>query len=101
MSKVMTALLKQRRESIEQFEKAQRIDLAQKERQEIAIIEHYLPKAPSALELEAIVTAAVRETGARSPKDMGAVMKAVMAKLAGHAVGGKQISDLVRAKLQG
>jgi uncharacterized protein len=101
MSKVMTALLKQRRESIEQFEKAQRIDLAQKERQEIAIIEHYLPKAPSALELEAIVTAAVRETGARSPKDMGAVMKAVMAKLAGHAVDGKQISDLVRAKLQG
>jgi uncharacterized protein len=101
MSKVMTTLIKQRRESVEQFEKAQRTDLAQKERQEISIIELYLPKGLSAQELEAVVTSVVSETGARSPKDMGTVMKGVMARLAGQAVDGKQISDLVRAKLQG
>jgi uncharacterized protein len=101
MSKVMTTLIKQRRESVEQFEKAQRTDLAQKERQEISIIELYLPKGLSAQELEAVVTSVVSETGARSPKDMGMVMKGVMARLAGQAVDGKQISDLVRAKLQG
>lgn len=100
MSRVMTALIKQRRESVEQFEKAQRIDLAAKERQEIAIIEGYLPEALTPHELESIVVAAVTDTGARSLKDMGAVMKAVMARLAGQAVDGKQISDLVRSKLQ-
>jgi hypothetical protein len=100
MSRVMTALLKQRRESVEQFEKAQRADLAAKERQEITIIEGYLPRAPSPQELEAVVASVVAETGARSLKDMGAVMKAVMARLAGQAVDGKQVSDLVRARLQ-
>lgn len=101
MSRVMTTLIKQRRESVEQFEKAQRADLAQKERQEISIIEHYLPKAPSSQELDALVVAVIRETGAASIKEMGAVMKAVMARLAGQTVDGKQISDLVRSKLQG
>jgi uncharacterized protein YqeY len=100
MSRVMTALIKQRRESVEQFEKAQRADLAAKERREITIIEGYLPRALSPQELEAVVASVVAETGARSLKDMGAVMKAVMARLAGQAVDGKQVSDLVRARLQ-
>lgn len=100
MSRVMTALIKQRRESVEQFEKAQRTDLAAKERQEISIIEGYLPPAVTPEQLADIVAAAITETGARSMKDMGAVMKAVMARLAGQPVDGKQVSDLVRAKLQ-
>ncbi len=100
MSRVMTTLIKQRRESVEQFEKAQRTEMAEKERQEITIIEAYLPKALSPQELETIVASVVAETGTHSLKDMGTVMKAVMARLAGQAVDGKQISDLVKAKLQ-
>jgi len=100
MSRVMTALIKQRRESVEQFQKAQRVDLAEKERKEISIIEHYLPKALSPDELEAIVVAVLADTGASSVKDLGTVMKAVMARLAGQAVDGKHLSDLVRSKLQ-
>jgi hypothetical protein len=99
MSKIMATLIKQRRESVEQFEKAQRMELAEKERKEITIIETYLPKALSPEELEQIVASVLAETGARSLKDMGAVMKAVMARLAGQAVDGKQVSDLVKAKL--
>jgi uncharacterized protein YqeY len=100
MSQVMTTLIKQRRESVEQFEKAQRMELAEKERQEITIIETYLPKALSLQELEQIVASVVTETGAHSLKEMGAVMKAIMARLAGQAVDGKQVSDLVKAKLK-
>ena len=100
MSRVMTTLIKQRRESVEQFEKAQRADLAAKERQEITIIEKYLPQALTPQELESIVASVLTETGAHSLKDMGAVMKAVMARLTGQAVDGKLISELVRAKLQ-
>ena len=100
MSLVMTTLIKQRRESVEQFEKAQRTELAEKERREIAIIEAYLPKAPSLQELESLVASVVAETGAHSLKEMGAVMKAVLGRLANQAVDGKQISDLVRAKLK-
>ena len=99
MSRIMATLIKQRRESVEQFEKAQRVELAEKERKEITIIETYLPKAISSEELERIIASALADTGGRSLKDMGAVMKAVMARLAGQAVDGKQISDLVRAKL--
>lgn len=99
MSRIMATLIKQRRESVEQFEKAQRIELAEKERKEITIIETYLPKALSAEELDRIIVSVLADTGSRSLKDMGAVMKAVMARLAGQAVDGKQISDLVRAKL--
>jgi len=99
MSRIMSTLIKQRRESVSQFEKAQRLELAEKERKEISIIEAYLPQAPSPQELEHIVTSVLSETGANSLKDMGAVMKAVMARLAGQAVDGKVISDLVRAKL--
>jgi len=100
MSRVMTTLIKQRRESVEQFEKAQRTELAEKERKEITIIEAYLPKALSPQELEQIVASVLTETGIHSLKEIGAVMKAVMARLAGQAVDGKQVSDLVKAKLK-
>lgn len=99
MSRVMTTLVKQRRESVEQFEKAQRTELAAKERKEIEIIESYLPKPLSPQELEAIVASAVTETGSRSLKDMGTVMKTVMARLAGQSIDGKRVSDLVKSKL--
>jgi uncharacterized protein YqeY len=100
MSRIMTTMIKQRKESVEQYEKGQRAELAAKERQEISIIEAYLPKALSSDELIQTVDAVIRETGANSPKDMGAVMKAVMARLAGQPVDGKQVSDLVRSRLK-
>jgi len=100
MSRIMTTMIKQRKESVEQYEKGQRAELAAKERQEISIIEAYLPKALSPEELDWTVDAVIRETGAGSAKDMGAVMKAVMARLAGQPVDGKQVSDLVRSKLK-
>ena len=100
MSRVMTTMIKQRRESIEQFEKGNRAELAAKERQEITILESYLPQAFSLEQLSAVVDAIIQETGARSLKEMGVVMKAVMARVAGQPVDGKQVSDLVRAKLQ-
>ena len=99
MSRVMTALVKQRRESVEQFEKAQRTELAEKERKEIQIIESYLPKPLSHQELEALVVSIIRETGSSSMKDMGNIMKAVMARVAGQPLDGKQVSALVKSKL--
>ena len=100
MSRIMTTMIKQRKESVEQYEKGQRAELAAKERQEISIIEAYLPKALSADELAQAVDAVIRETGSSSAKDMGAVMKAVMARLAGQSIDGKQVSDLVRSRLK-
>ena len=100
MSRVMTTMIKQRRESIEQFEKGNRAELAAKERQEITILESYLPQAFSPEQLSAVVDAVIQETGARSLKEMGVVMKAVMARVAGQPVDGRQISELVRTKLQ-
>ena len=100
MSRIMTTMIKQRKESVEQFEKGQRAELAAKERQEISIIEAYLPKALSPDDLDRTVDAVIRESGATSAKDMGAVMKAVMARLAGQPVDGTQVSDLVRSKLK-
>src|SRR5688500_3872729 len=100
MSRIMTTMIKQRKESVEQFEKGQRAELAAKERQEISIIETYLPQALSAEELAQTVDAVIRETGATSAKDMGLVMKAVMARLAGQPVDGKTVSVLVRSKLK-
>ena len=100
MSRVMATMIKQRRESVEQFEKGNRTELAAKERQEITILESYLPQPLSPEQLSPIVDAAIQDTGARSLKEMGVVMKAVMARVAGQPVDGKQISDLVRAKLQ-
>ncbi|MBX3344123.1 MAG: GatB/YqeY domain-containing protein [Nitrospira sp.] len=100
MSRIMTTLIKQRKEAAEQFEKGNRQDLAAKERQEITIIEGYLPAALSADEIAQIVSVVVAESGASSIKDMGQVMKTVMARLAGHSVDGKVVSELVKAALQ-
>ena len=100
MSRVMTTLVKQRRESIEHFQKGNRLDLANKEQMEIAIIEGYLPKAMSPEEIANTVEAVIRDSGASGMKDMGLVMKGVMARLEGQTVDGKQVSDLVRSKLQ-
>lgn len=100
LTRIMTGLVKLRKEAVEQYQKAQRNDLAGKELQEISIIEAYLPKALSEEELIQTIDAVVRETGAKSVKDLGAVMKAVMAKLAGQPVDGKRVNELVRARLQ-
>ncbi|MDP9132917.1 MAG: GatB/YqeY domain-containing protein [Nitrospirota bacterium] len=100
MSRIMTTLIKQRKEAAEQFEKGNRQDLATKERQEIIIIEGYLPAAFSSDEVAQIVETVVKESGASSVKDMGSEMKAVMARLTGQTVDGKLISDLVKASLQ-
>lgn len=100
MSRIMTTLIKQRKEAAEQFEKGNRRDLAAKERQEISIIESYLPAAVSADELARIVAEVITESGATSIKDMGLVMKSVMARLAGQSVDGKVVSDLVKTALQ-
>ena len=100
MSRVMTTMIKQRRESVELFEKGNRAELAAKERQEITILESYLPQALSPEQLAAVLDAVIQETGAQSLKEMGMVMKAVMARVVGQPIDGKQISDLVRAKLQ-
>ena len=95
----MPALVKQRRDSIEQFSKAGRTDLVEKETGEIAILDHYLPPAVTPDEIDSAVAAAIAETGATSPKDMGKVMKAVMPKLAGKNADGRAVNEAVRRKL--
>ena len=100
MSRIMTTLIKQRKEAAEQFEKGNRQDLAQKERLEISIIEGYLPAALSSEELSQLVQTVIKDSGASSLKDMGQVMKAVMSRVAGQTVDGKLVSDLVKAALQ-
>ncbi len=100
LSRIMTTLIKQRKEAAEQFEKGNRQDLAQKELQEASIIEQYLPKAMSDTEILQVIETAIREAGATSPKDVGPVMKVVMSRLAGQPVDGKRVNELVRAKLQ-
>ena len=99
VQKALQTLVKQRRDSIESYEKAGRAELAAKEANEIAVIETYLPQAASADEIVAAVDAAVAETGASSIKDMGNVMKAAMAHLAGKSADGRAVSDAVKAKL--
>lgn len=96
---IVSMLVKQRRDSIDQFTKGGRVDLADKEQAEIAVLEAYLPAAASDEEIAAAVAAAVAETGATTAKDMGKVMKAVMAALAGKTVDGKKVSDAVRQSL--
>ena len=96
---VVSSLVKQRRDSIEQFTKGGRQDLADKETAEIAVLETYLPPAVDTADLERVVDAAIASTGASSAKDMGRVMKAVMAELAGKTVDGKLVNELVRRKL--
>ena len=96
---VLQTLVKQRRESVEQFTQGGRKDLAEKEAKEIKIIEKYLPAAPSDDEMHHAIEAAIAEAGADSLKQMGAVIKAARAKLEGKAVDGKALSDRVRDKL--
>ena len=99
MQSLLRSLVKQRRDSIEQYEKAGRQELVDKEQAEIDVIATYLPQGASAAEIEAAVTAAIAETGANSMKDMGKVMKAVQAALAGKNADGKIVADTVKAKL--
>jgi uncharacterized protein YqeY len=96
---VVSSLVKQRRDSIDQFSKAGRQDLVDKETAEIAVLDEYLPPAAAAEEIDAAVAAAVSETGASSAKDIGKVMKAVMPKLAGKNVDGRTVNEAVRKKL--
>jgi uncharacterized protein YqeY len=96
---VVAALVKQRKDSIAQFTAGGRQDLADKEAAEIRVLETYLPPAADPAMVEQAVVDAIRETGAASPKDMGKVMKAAMAKLAGQSVDGKTVNELVRQKL--
>ena len=97
----MKQLLKQRKDSIEQYEKAGREDLAAKEAAEVTVIEAYLPSAATPEEIEKAVADAVAQTGASSMKDMGTVMKAALENLAGKNADGKAVSEAVKAKLNG
>jgi len=99
VQKLLRSLVKQRRDSIEQYEKAGRQELADKEQAEIAIIETYLPQAASREAIEHAVAAAIAETGASSMRDMGKVMKAAQTALAGQNADGKLVSEVVKAKL--
>ncbi len=96
---VVVSLVKQRRDSIEQFAKGGRQDLADKEAAEITVLESYLPPAADPAVIDRAVREAIAETGATSAKDMGAVMKATLARLAGQTVDGKAVNDLVRRAL--
>ena len=96
---VLAGMIKQRRDSIEQFRAGGRSDLADRESAEISVLEQYLPPPIDAAALDAIVAAAIAETGASGMKDLGRVMKTVMAKVAGSTVDGKAVNELVRKKL--
>lgn len=96
---VLSTLIKQRRESIEQFARGGRTDLVDKETAEIGVIEEYLPAAVTEEEIASVVEEGIRETGASSQKDLGAVMKYCMAKFGGRPVDGKRVNLLVREKL--
>lgn len=98
-TKSLQSLVKQRRDSIEQYEKAGRDELADKERAEISVIEAYLPQAASREEIERAVAEAISETNASSMRDMGMVMKAAQARLAGQSADGRMLSEIVKAKL--
>ncbi|HVQ16060.1 MAG TPA: GatB/YqeY domain-containing protein [Vicinamibacterales bacterium] len=98
---VIASLVKQRRDSIEQFGKAGRTDLVEKETAELNILQAYLPAGATPAEINAAVAEAIAETGASSPKDMGKVMKAVMPKLAGKNADGKAVNEAVRRSLGG
>jgi hypothetical protein len=96
---IMNTLLKQRREAADLFRKGGREDLAAKEEAEMVILESYLPSAPTEAEMNEAVSAAISETGASSAKQMGAVMKAAQARLAGKRADGKALSELVKNRL--
>src|SRR5215470_14630149 len=99
MFKLLRSLVKQRRDSIEQYEKGGRTDLVEKESAEIAVIEAYLPKAAAAEEIEQAVAQAISETGATSMKDIGKVMKTAQALLAGKNADSRTVSEIVKARL--
>lgn len=101
MMKLLRSLVKQRHDSVEQYEKAGRQELADKEKNEIVVIEAYLPQGASRKEIEAAVAGAISESGASSMKDMGKVMKAVQAALAGKNADGRAVSEIVKSKLTG
>ena len=96
---VVASLVKQRKDSIEQFVRGGRHDLAEKETAEIHVLESYLPPAADPAVIEQAIADAIAETGATSPKDVGRVMKSAMARLAGHTIDGKVVNELVRRKL--
>jgi len=96
---LLQTLVKQRKESIDQFTKGNRPELADKESKELAIIESYLPAGASEAEMDAAIAKAIAETSARSIKQMGAVVKAAKTALEGKTVDGKALSDRVRARL--
>jgi uncharacterized protein YqeY len=96
---ILNMLVKQRRESADMFRKGSRPELADKEEAELKLIESYMPSAPTEAEIDAAIAAALAETANASLKQMGVVMKAAQAKLAGKRVDGKALSDRVRAKL--
>ncbi len=96
---ILKTLVKQRRDSIEMFQKGNRPDLAGKEEAELKLIETYMPAAPTDEEVDAAISAAISESGVTSSKQMGVVVKAAQAKLAGKRVDGKALSDKVRSKL--
>jgi len=99
LSRLLRSLVKQRRDSIEQYQKAGRQELVDKETAEIAVIEGYLPQAASREEIEAVVLAAIASTEASSMKDMGKVMKAAQTALAGKNADGRVVSEIVKSKL--
>lgn len=98
--KMLQSMVKQRKDSIEQYINAGRNDLAEKEQSELGVIEQYLPQNASAEDIAQAVTEAIAETGASSMREMGVVMKAAQAKLAGKTVDGKALSETVKSKLQ-
>ena len=100
-AKLLQSLVKQRRDSVEQYEKGNRPELAAKERAEIAVIESYLPRPATREEIERAVEEALGETGAASIKEMGAVMKAAQAKLAGRPADGRALGEIVKSRLGG
>jgi uncharacterized protein YqeY len=101
LTKLLRTQVKQRRDSVEQYEKGGRQDLVDKEMAEIAVIEGYLPQAASQEEIDQAVAEAIAETGATSMKEMGAVMKAVMPRLAGKNADGRAVSEAVKTRLSG
>ena len=98
---VVNSLVKQRRDSIEQFRTGGRQDLVDREQAEIAVLEAYLPPSADESAVEQAIEAAIAETGATGPKDMGKVMKAAMTRLAGLTVDGRVVSDFVKKRLSG
>ena len=98
--KVLATMVKQRRESIDLYHRGGRTDLAEKEAEEIAVLEAYLPKALSDAEVESLAREAIGATGAKSPADMGRIMKELMPKVAGRA-DGKAVNEIVRRLLAG